>query len=424
MAGYGTTQRRPACTGLAVGISLPRMVGVLIMLIGMAPHAYGTPPIFENNTPVGFSPEDSTSKEDFVLGQRIDVRVDLNQAATPTYPVTGHFHNIERSKQLSSTDVDGLRADIAVSADGTIHMAWINQETVTPVSTPVYQVLYTRSANSGVSFSDPQSVSGSLRFDVLTLSLSGTNAFSTVDIEVDSRGNPRVVYAFDFSPDGRTAKSITTHPDNIYFNYSENGGASWLPGNDAVVVNDTSTVGEPRNTAFPRMAIDQRDNLFITYVRGVTSAGNTDDIMLAKVDRSTTPFSIEGVGSTANTGSTGGVRISPNGDRETGPDIAIGTGDALHIIYYNDAGDDIEHKTLLADDYKTVGSTGWDQNNPGKDVGEFVNAVSNPALKTDARFYFPTIVVDHQSSPDRVYAVYKFGDATFETVFFNNYTYH
>ena len=251
------------------------MVGVIILLIGMTSYVYGTPPIFENNTPVGFSPEDSTSQEDFVLGQRVDVRVDLNQAATPTYPVSGHFHNIERSKQVNSTDVDGLRADIAVSTDGTIHMAWISEEMVTPVSTPIYQVLYARSDNSGVSFSDPQSVSGSLRFDVLTLSLGGTNAFSTLDIEVDSRGNPRVVYAFDFSPDGRTAQFNNTNPDNVFFNYSETSGASWLPGNTAVVVNDTTTVGntEGRDTAFPRMAIDQRDNIFITYVRGVTSAG-------------------------------------------------------------------------------------------------------------------------------------------------------
>ncbi len=426
MAGFGPTQRLPGGAGLAVGFSLARMVGVMILLIGMTSYAYGTPPIFENNTPVGFSPEDSTSQEDFVLGQRVDVRVDLNQAATPTYPVSGHFHNIERSKQVNSTDVDGLRADIAVSTDGTIHMAWISEETVTPVSTPIYQVLYARSENSGVSFSDPQSVSGSLRFDILTLSLGGTNAFSTLDLEVDSRGNPRVVYAFDFSPDGRTAQFNNTNPDNVFFNYSETGGASWLPGNNAVVVNDTLTVGDPRNTAFPRMAIDQRDNIFITYVRGVTSAGTTDDIMLAKIDRSTTPFSVEAVGSQANAGSTGGVRISPDGaDRETGPDIAIGTGDVLHIIYYNDTADDIEHKTLLADEYKTVGTPGWDQNNPGRDVDDFDNSVANTTLETEADFYFPTILVDKQSSPDKVYALYKFGDGAvpIETIFFNNYTY-
>ena len=243
MAGFGPTQRLPGCTGLAVGFSLPRMVGVIILLIGLTSYVYGTPPIFENNTPVGFSPEDSTSAEDFVLGQKVNVRVDLNQAATPTYPVT--------------------------------------------------------------------------------------------------------------------------------------------------------------------------------------SAGTTDDIMVAKVDRSTTPFSIETVGSLGTSGSTGGVRISPDGaTRETGADIAIGTGDVLHVIFYNDTDDDVEHKTLLADEYKTVGTTGWDQSNPGRDVDNFDNiAATNAALETDADFYFPTVVVDKQSSPDKVYALYKFGDATFETVFFNNYIY-
>ena len=397
----------------------------LVLQVWQLTSAFAAVPLFENRTPVGFSRQDSTTREDFVEGQEVTVRVDLNQAATPTYPVIGHFHNLETSKTLESEDVDGLRADVAVSSDGIIHTAWIAQGVVSPVTTPVYHVRYARSADQGKTFTSPVSVSGTLRFDILTLDGSGTS-FSTLDLEVDSRGNPRIAYAFNHSADGKTA-GFSSNPNNVYFNYSEDAGASWLPGNTAVIVNDVATLaGEGLDTAFPRMVIDQRDNIFISYVRGTTKGTGADDVMLARVNRATSPFTMDEIGPGGTSGSSGGVRISPDGGRETGPDISLGSGDVLHLIYFNDTDDDIEHKTLLADSWTQAGSTGWNQTLDGADVDDFVNtasAVAGDGLETDAVFYFPTVVVDRQSSPNKVYALYKFGDATFETIFFNNYVY-
>ena len=403
-----------------------------MVLLWLVPRVWGAPPIFENRTPVGFSTADSTTQENFVLGQQVTVRADLNQAVTPTYPAIGHFHSIERSDKIESDAIDGLRADIAVSDEGTIHMAWIAQEVVSPVSTPAYFVRYARSEDGGKSFSNAASVSGSLRFDILTLNGSGTS-FSTVDLEVDSRGNPRVVYAFNFSGDGHRAK-FASNPDNVYLSYSENGGASWLPGSGPVLVNDTTTVGngaQGRRSAFPRMVIDQRDNIFISYVRGTRKTGlgtfDDDDIMLARVDRSTTPFSMESFGSLGAAGSNGGVRISADNSRQTGPDIDAGTGDVLHVVYFDDATDRIEHKSMLADAWSQVETSGWNPGNPGALIDGFDNEVANAALETDALYYFPTVVVDKQSSPDRIYALYKFGgtisSVVYETVFFNSYVY-
>ncbi len=407
--------------------SIPWITAGLLLLLWLAPRVYGAAPIFENRTPVGFSPADSTTQQDFVLGGEITVRADLNQAATPTYPVIGHFHTIERSVQVEGSDVDGLQTDIAVDGDGTVHMAWIAQEVVSPVSTPVYYVRYARSEDSGRTFSTPVSVSGSLRFDLLTVNTAANSSgFSTLDLEVDSRGNPRIAYAMNHSPDGHTAKFTGSgDADNVYFNYSQNGGASWLPADRAIVVNDTVTVGnlQGRASAFPRLAVDQRDNVFISYVRGSSQGSGNDDIMLAKVDRSTTPFDMERIGSLGGAGSSGGVRISPEAGRHSGPDVAVGTGDVLHLIYFNDAGNDIEHKTLLADSWSAVGGTGWNQSADGADVDDFVDEATVAAIESDADFFFPSIAVDKQSSPDQVYAVYKFGDATFETVAFNRYTY-
>jgi len=407
--------------------SIPWIAIGLLLLLWLAPHVYGAVPVFENRTPVGFSTADSTTQENFVLGTQVTVRADLNQAATPTYPVIGHFHTIERSKQIESTDVDGLQVDVAVDGDGTLHMAWISQSVVSPVSTPVYHVNYARSEDKGQSFSNPISVSGTLRFDLLTLNVAGTSSgFSTLDIEVDSRGNPRVAYAMNASPDGHTAKFTGSgDSDNIYFNYSQNGGASWLPGDRAIVVNDSITVGntQGRASTFPRLVVDQRDNIFISYVRGSSQGTGNDDIMLARVDRSTTPFTMNAIGSSGTAGSSGGVRISPEAGRHTGVDMAVGTGDVLHLLYFNDTGDDIEHKTLLADSWSTVGSTGWNQTVDGADVDNFIDEATVAAIESDAHFFFPTVAVDKQSSPDKVYAVYKFGDATFETVAFNRYTY-
>ena len=137
---------------------------------------------------------------------------------------------------------------------------------------------------------------------------------------------------------------------------------------------------------------------------------------------------MESVDEAGAAGGSGGVRIAPDGDRQTGPDIAIGTGDVLHVVYFHEDGgtpanSDIEHKTLLADLWDRADASGWDQSNHGADIDDFDPSPANPALDTDATFYFPTVAVDKQSSPDRVYALYKFGDATFETVFFNSYTY-
>lgn len=407
--------------------SIPWIAIGLLLLLWLAPHVYGAVPIFENRTPVGFSTADSTTQENFVLGAQVTVRADLNQAATPTYPVIGHFHNIERSKQVASVDVDGLQTDIAISGDGTLHMAWISQTVVSPVSTPVYHVQYARSEDKGKSFSTPISVSGALRFDLLTINVAGNSSgFSTLDIEVDSRGNPRVVYAMNASPDGHTAKFTGSgDADNVYFNYSQNGGASWLPADRAIVVNDTVTVGNTQGRAslFPRLVVDQRDNIFVSYVRGSSQGTGNDDIMLARVNRATTPFTMQAFGSLGTAGSSGGVRISPEAGRHTGPDIAVGTGDVLHVVYFNDTGNKIEHKTLLADSWSTVGGGGWNQTVDGAGVDDFVDEATVAAIESDAHFFFPTVVVDKQSSPDKVYSFYKFGDATFETVAFNRYTY-
>jgi hypothetical protein len=83
-----------------------------------ATSAFGSLPVFENKTPAGFSPEDSTARQDFVEGSQITVRVDVNQAVTPTYPVIGHFHNVERAESLDTTSVDGGQVDVALTPGG------------------------------------------------------------------------------------------------------------------------------------------------------------------------------------------------------------------------------------------------------------------------------------------------------------------
>jgi hypothetical protein len=398
----------------------------------VATAAHGSLPIFENRTPIGFSPQDSTTRQDFVEGNEVTIRVDLNQAVTPTYPVIGHFHNLERAEVLDTDLVDGSQVDVALSPGGIVHVAWIAHEQQQTMATPIYYVKYARSSDDGATFSTPVSVSGNLRFDLLTADGGGTS-FSSLDLEVDSRGNPRVAYAMNHSPDGKTAK-FSGNPDNVYFNYSESGGASWLPANRAILVNDTLTVGEGRTSAFPRMAIDERDHIFVTYVRGATRGlgAGADDVMLARVNRETSPFTMESVGASGTVGSSGGLRITPETERQTGPDLAIGRGDVLHVLYFHEvspasANSDIEHKTMLADDWDDVSSFGWNAGANGAAVADFdpAPALAPPfiTLNTDATFVFPTVVVDTVSSPDRVYALYKYGDATFESVYYNRYTY-
>ncbi|MBI2501831.1 MAG: T9SS type A sorting domain-containing protein [Candidatus Latescibacteria bacterium] len=414
----------------------------LPFLLLWAGPALGAMPVFENRTPVGFAPQDSTTTADFIVGDTLSVRVDLNQAATPTYPVIANFHAVEKSDQLSSTDTDGMQVDVAMvdvapfglGADQlapgvtsatlfpTVHVAWIEQAGLSNGSvynggiTPIYKVMYARSTDGGATFTSAVSVSGSLTYHPLTTNGNGTS-FSTLDLEVSSGGQPRVAYAF-------VSTASHARDKNVFFSYSQDNGLTWQT---PIKVNNTATA-EGRSCAFPRLAIDDRDNIFIAYVRGTSRGTGSDDIMLAKVNRYTDPFSMEPTGEDGLSGS-GGVRLTPNNtDRNTGPDIKVGDGDALHVIYFHDTtditGDRIEHKRLRSDtSWVNVGSSGWDQTARGALVATFDNeSANNAALETNAVYYFPTLAIDRLRLPDRVYAVFKYGTNTpAEGIYFNSY---
>jgi len=410
----------------------------IICLLLVAP-AWAAKPTFENSTPVGFVEADSATTQNFVRGEEIGIRVDLNQAVTAEYPLVGHFYSVERAEKLSTTDTDGSWVDIAivdVAPFGTndnipsegipqaanlvtaIHMAWIEGTASTrgPVftggSTPAYEVYYARSTDGGSSFTTPVSVSSGLSYYVLTTDLSGSS-FSTLDLEIDSGGNPRVTYAFVTTADHSADR-------NIYFNYSTDGGDAW---ETPISVNDVSTVGRGGEaSAFPRMVIDDRDRIFIAYERGTNAAAG--DIMLTKVNRSTSPFSMEAIGSLGTVGSAGGVRLTDDTKRHSGVDLALGDGDALHALYFSDSDDRIEHKRLETDDrWLDVSTNGWSQNLDGAVVGSFVDEVAgNTALDVDVDYFFPTIVVDRLRVPDRVYSIYKYADGTpIEGIYLNQY---
>ena len=397
-------------------------------------------PTFENRTPTGFSIQDSTAQDTFVLGRQISLRVDLNQQATYEYPVVGHFHGIEKSDQIGTTDTDGMQVDIAMvdvvpfgvngntpapgftssATHPAIHMAWIEQGGApgpgviySGNTTPNYRVMYSRSFDGGATFATAVAVTGNLTYHALSTNISGTDlSFSTLDLEVDSGGQPRVVYSFVPTADRERKR-------NVYLSYSTDGGGIWQT---PIQVNDTKVTGavEGRNSAFPRMIIDDRDNIFISYVRGASVQGGveTDDVMLAKVNRGN--FSILPIGEAGAVG-TGGIRLTPDGTRATGPELALGDGDALHLVYFNDNLNQIQHKRLATDTtWVDVSTAGWSQDADGAVVGAFVDEVSG-AVEEAANFYFPAVVVDRNQLPDRVYSLFKFGDATTEGIYFNTY---
>ncbi|MFC1525328.1 hypothetical protein ACFL6X_00780 [Candidatus Latescibacterota bacterium] len=412
---------------------LPCAAGALLTLL--CGELGAAAPIFENRTPVGFSPADSTVVQDFVSGSTVSVLVDLNQAATYEYPVIGQFHALERSVQLSPTDTDGMQIDIAMvdvvpfgtsanlpapgvteaagASSPVIHVAWIEQAGLDVGGmSPVYQVLYAHSYDMGASFSDTVSTTGALTYHPLTFQDNGP--FASLDLEVDSRGNPRVAYAF-------ISRANQERDQNVYLTYSQDGGEIWKT---PIVVNDTLTTGnsQGRRCAFPRMAIDDRDNIFISYLRGTSAGSGTEDVMLAKVNRYSDPFTMVPVGSLGTVGSSGGVRLTIDGERQVGPDLAVGDGDALHLVYFSDPDDEIQHKRGVTDTtWVEVGPDGWEENSAGAVVGSFVDEIANTALEQEAEWYFPTIAVDRRRLPDRVHALYKFGDTGDETVQHNSY---
>ncbi len=197
------------------------MLVVFGAALGSQVHAQ---PVYENNTPTGFSVSDSTSTVSFVNDKEVTVQVDLNAPANFDFPVIGNFQKLERSRPFFTTPATAPYMDQAVEVDGNgiIHRAWIQQrglvDATRPTSTPVYGVVYAKSLNGGLTFLDTVSVSGSLRFDLISPNLSMTSGFSTLDLVVDSKGNPRVVYAMNFSGDGQNVQ--TAGDDNRVANGS------------------------------------------------------------------------------------------------------------------------------------------------------------------------------------------------------------
>jgi hypothetical protein len=443
-----------------MSLRLKRFWAVCATFIAVSGMNAFAQPVFENQTPVGFSPSDSTTVVNFVTDTDVTVRVDLNNPANSTYPVIGNFQKLERSVPRLTTPGTAayMSQALAVDGNGIVHRAWVQQRgLVTPGganSTPVYGVLYSKSVDGGRTFLDTVSVSGSLRYDMITPSIgSATNgAFSTVDIVVDSKGNPRVSYAMDMSADARAGAGVNQISplgsatvrayNNVYFNYSNDGGSTWLPANNAVVVNDTATLVH-RKTAFPRMAITSTDDIFIVYETSL-AAGFTDT-RLAKMDADSLQLGSAQqvrVGADGTASSLGGIRLDPVGVASVGPDISVGDDDVLHVVWYENLGNQIEHKTLPADDWLDVSAFGWDQTAAGSTVGSFVDEVTNVGIFDSSPVQgvpsgvmagdvhlFPTVVVDKARTPDRIYTVWKHSDATAAALFndeniaYNFYTY-
>ena len=190
-------------------------------------------PTFENATPVGFSSQDSTVAEDFVVGSPIGVRVDIDRAATSEYPVIGHFHSVEQSVQVGATDTDGMQVDIAMTdvvplacAVKDLHLRdrarrpiplftwWIEQTAgalgssfiYTGGSTPLYRVLYARSFDGGASFSTPVAVSGQITYHPLTTDGQGIRFLRLTQRSI-AAVSPRVVYAFVSTADHERKKT-------------------------------------------------------------------------------------------------------------------------------------------------------------------------------------------------------------------------
>jgi len=458
---------------------------LLMLTFGLAGNV-AAQSIFENQTPKGFSPSDSTAQTDFETESTVSVLVDLNKPASAAYPVTGNFQALETAvPYFAGGDADAaqhMSQAIAVDEAGVIHRAWVQRRGYETngnkvYTTAAYGVVYAKSFDGGKTFSDTVSVSGALKFDAITTNSAMGSGFSTVDLVVDSRGNPRVVYAMDWSADGVTGggkanaanaeialrgRSTTgTAPADpnqgtrifkgVFFNYSNDGGSSWLPNNSAVAISDTtqglqatngtnhayplvsSRAGQNSQVAFPRMAITSTDDIFITYQRGfaglldngVANANAGDpDIMLAKMDADSLKLGQANqvlVGSQGTTNSLGGIRIDPDNNVGIAPDIFIGDDDIVHLVYWSPTAgtETIYHKSAPAEDWADAQNS-WAQNSVGGVVGTFEqNVATSAALQNDggtghyldnAMHLFPSLLVDRESTPDRVYVFWKYTD--------------
>ena len=150
-----------------------------VIALGLGSQALAQP-VFENQTPTGFSASDSTAADSVVTAREINVRVDLNESASAEFPVIGNFAQLEQATAVFTTgNTAGYMSQaIAVGSDGVIHRAWVQRRGTVDLtdntSTPVYGVVYAKSFDGGTNFSDTVSVSGTLRFDMITPNIAMT----------------------------------------------------------------------------------------------------------------------------------------------------------------------------------------------------------------------------------------------------------
>ena len=102
----------------------------LILTFGLV-GTISAQPIFENQTPKGFSASDSTAQTDFETESTVSILVDLNQPASAEYPVTGNFQKLERAVPYfddgNADPAQHMSQAIAVDETGVIHRAWVQR---------------------------------------------------------------------------------------------------------------------------------------------------------------------------------------------------------------------------------------------------------------------------------------------------------
>ena len=102
----------------------------LILTFGLV-GTLSAQPIFENQTPKGFSASDSTAQTDFETESTVSILVDLNQPASAEYPVSGNFQKLERAVPYfddgNADPAQHMSQAIAVDETGVIHRAWVQR---------------------------------------------------------------------------------------------------------------------------------------------------------------------------------------------------------------------------------------------------------------------------------------------------------
>lgn len=323
-------------------------LGILFSRSADGGNTFSPPAVISTNSSGSVSPQ-------IAIGLNGNVSVawedDANDASDISFSSSSdHGATFSMPESLSLHTGNSINAQIATDMNGNIDVVWQND------SPGTFDIFFTRSADSGATFSAPKDISN------------GSGNADNAQIGLDAKGNINLVWddntPQNFNPDIYFARSsdggVTfSNPLNISNNAGFSGNpflaidasanidVAWednTPGHKVIFFSQSTDSGATFSTLLnlsndsglsmsPDMAADNKGNLNVTWQDGTPGISQIFFSRLAGADPNQPPVANAGPDQTVGCSGPNGSTVTLNGSQSTDPD-----GDVLSFVWTDAAG--------------------------------------------------------------------------------------